>query len=262
VIKISVVTAVRNGLTSVPRTIDSVRSQSYPALEYVVVDGASTDGTVEYLQSRRADITVLQSEPDSGIYDAFNKGLALATGDVIGYLNAGDVLADTSVIERLASIFADSSIEAVFGDVAITRDAELKHITRLYRSSIFSPSRARFGFMPAHPTLYMRRSVYEAVGPYDASYRVAGDFELVLRAFVKRQTRYRYLPQTLVRMPVGGVSNRGIRSKLRITVEMKRACVKNDLATSTLYLSLRFPIKMLELFRRGDAGSFAVQSKR
>jgi hypothetical protein len=105
--------------------------------------------------------------------------------------------------------------------------------------------------MPAHPTLYIRRSVYEAVGNYDPSYRIAGDFEFVLRALVKRQTCYRYLRQILVRMPVGGISNRGIRSKMRITAEMKRACVKNGIRSSALHLWLRFPVKMLELLRRG-----------
>ena len=250
-LKVSVITAVRNGLAGVPRTIDSVRSQSYPAIEYVVVDGASTDGTTAYLESRRLDISVLQSKPDTGIYDAFNKGLALATGDVIGFLNAGDILAGPDVLARLMAPFADSGIEAVFGDVAITRDDESDRIVRLYRSSSFSPGRARFGFMPAHPTLYMRRSVYEAVGAYDASYRAAGDYELVIRAFVKRQTSFRYLREILVRMPVGGVSNRGIRSKMQNTAEMKRACMENGVVSSAFHLALRFPVKVLELFRRG-----------
>lgn len=246
----SVITAVRNGRADIGRTIDSVAAQDYREIEYIVVDGSSTDGTVEYLESRRAAISVLKSEPDRGIYDAFNKGLALASGDVVGYLNAGDVLADAGVLSRIAAPFQDPDIEAVFGDVAIVSDTSSNRVIRLYRSSNFSPGRVRFGFMPAHPTLYLRRNVYQVVGAYDPSFRIAGDYDLVIRAFVKRQTPYRYLREVIVRMPVGGVSNRGIRSKLQITAEMKRACVKNGLGTSTFLLWLRFPVKMLELIRR------------
>jgi glycosyltransferase involved in cell wall biosynthesis len=248
-VKISVITAVRDGRADIGRTMDSVAAQDYPSIQYIVVDGASTDGTLDYLESRRGEIAALQSGPDSGIYDAFNKGLALASGEIIGYLNAGDVLADPGVLTRIAAPFQDPEIQAVFGDVAIVSDATTSGMVRLYRSSNFSPTRVRFGFMPAHPTLYLRRSVYRAVGGYDPSFRIAGDYELVIRVFVKRQTRYCYLRQTLVRMPVGGVSNRGIRSKLRITSEMKRACAQNGVATSKLLLSLRYPVKMLELIR-------------
>jgi glycosyltransferase involved in cell wall biosynthesis len=245
-LKVSVITAVLNGLDAVKRTIDSMLEQTYPNVEYIVVDGASTDGTREYLQSRQHEFAALRSERDRGAYDAFNKGLSLATGDVIGYLNAGDVFTDRDVLARIMAPFSDPDIGAVFGDVAMVSDADMHHIVRRYGSNTFRPSRVRFGFMPAHPTLYMRRSVYALSGEYDPTFKIAGDYELVIRAFVKRRTKYRYIPEMLVRMPIGGLSTRGWRSKRLITNEMQRACAKNGIQTNLLLLSLRFPVKLIQ----------------
>jgi glycosyltransferase involved in cell wall biosynthesis len=246
-LKVSVITAVLNGLDAVKRTVDSVLEQTYPNVEYIIVDGASTDGTSEYLQSRQHEFAALRSECDRGAYDAFNKGLSLATGDVVGYLNAGDVFTDRDVLIRIMAPFSDPEIGAVFGDVAMIRDADMNHVVRRYGSNTFRPNRVRFGFMPAHPTLYMRRSVYELSGEYDPTFKIAGDYELVIRAFVKQRTNYRYIPEILVRMPVGGLSTRGWRSKWLITNEMRRACAKNGIHTNLLLLSLRFPVKLIQL---------------
>jgi glycosyltransferase involved in cell wall biosynthesis len=253
---VSVITAVRNGLNEVVRTMDSVREQTFPRLEYVVVDGKSSDGTTQYLRSRHSEIDVFQSQADSGVYDAFNKGLKLATGDIIGYLNAGDVFAHRRSLENIMTRFQDSSVDAVFGDVAMTSRTDLDHVLRKYKSNKFKPERMKYGFMPAHPTLYLRRSIYETVGRYDTSYQIAGDFEFSLRAFLNHRIRFAYIPETLVKMPVGGLSTRGWRSKWRITMEMKTACAKNLIKTNLLLLSLRFPVKAYELvkyrFRSSD----------
>jgi len=243
-LKVSVITAVLNGLDAVKRTVDSVIEQTYPNVEYIMVDGASTDGTKDYLQSRSHEFAVLRSERDRGPYDAFNKGLSLATGDVVGYLNAGDVFSDRDVLMRIMAPFNDPAIGAVFGDVAMIRDAEMNRVVRHYGSNTFRPNRVRFGFMPAHPTLYMRRAIYELCGEYDPSFKIAGDYELVIRAFVNRRTNYRYIPEILVRMPVGGLSTRGWRSKWLITSEMRRACAKNGVPTNLVLLLLRFPVKL------------------
>lgn len=246
-LKVSIITAVRNGVDEIKSTMDSVGSQSYRNIEYVIIDGASTDGTAEYINSRRQDAAVFQSEKDDGVYDAFNRGLLIATGDVVGFLNAGDTFAHADAVARIMEPLNSGAAEAVFGDVAITDNKDDTRTRRLYRSQLFRPARARFGFMPAHPTLYMKRDIYSACGEYDPTFRIAGDFELTLRVFVKRPTRYRYLPETLVRMPVGGLSNRGWRSKWIITTEMKRACAMNGIRTNLLYLSARLPFKLLEL---------------
>jgi glycosyltransferase involved in cell wall biosynthesis len=247
--KVSVITAVRNGLNVVGRTIDSVAEQSYPQIEYVVVDGASSDGTTKYLQTRRSEIDVFQSQPDSGVYDAFNNGLRLATGDIIGYLNAGDVFANRNSVEHIMAHFEDGSVDAVFGDVAMTSQTNLSKVVRQYKSDGFTPKQMRFGFMPAHPTLYLRRSIYEILGGYDISYEIAGDFEFALRLFLKRATVFSYAPEILVKMPVGGLSTRGWQSKWRITMEMRTACAKNFVSTNLFLLSLRFPIKTYELIK-------------
>jgi glycosyltransferase involved in cell wall biosynthesis len=246
---VSVITAVRNGMNGVAKTIDSVRNQTFPHLEYVVVDGDSSDGTTQYLQARHLEIDVLQSQSDFGVYDAFNRGLKLATGDIIGFLNAGDVFAHHRTLEIIMSHFQDSSVDAVFGDVAMTRQTDLGVVLRKYKSNKFTPERMKYGFMPAHPTLYLRKSVYETVGNYDASYKIAGDFEFSLRAFLIHKTRFIYIPATLVKMPVGGLSTRGWRSKYRITVEMRTACTNNLVKTNLFLLSLRLPIKAYELVK-------------
>jgi glycosyltransferase len=246
---VSVITAVRNGVDVVGRTIDSVKEQTFPRIEHVVVDGASTDGTTQYLSDRRSEFQIFQSRPDSGVYDAFNNGLALATGDIVGFLNAGDVFTDNHSLENIVSCFRDNSVDAVFGDVAMISKTDLTKVIRLYRSNDFQPKLMRYGFMPAHPTVYLRRSIYEALGKYDTSYKIAGDFEYLLRVFLKHRARFTYIPRILVKMPIGGLSNRGWRSKWQITMEMKTACLRNQVKTSLFLLCLRLPIKTYEQVR-------------
>jgi glycosyltransferase involved in cell wall biosynthesis len=246
---VSVITAVRNGVDVVGRTIDSVKEQTFQRIEHVVVDGASTDGTTEYLANRRSEIHAFQSQPDSGVYDAFNSGLALATGDIVGFLNAGDVFTDDHSLESIASCFKDPSVDAVFGDVAMTSKTDLTKVIRLYRSNDFRPRLMRYGFMPAHPTVYLRRSIYDSLGKFDTSYKIAGDFEYLLRVFLKRRAGFAYIPRILVHMPVGGLSNQGWRSKWQITMEMKTACMRNQIKTSLFRLCLRLPIKTYEQVR-------------
>ncbi len=247
--KVSIITAVRNGAEAIGTTLDSVAAQSHDDIEHVVVDGASTDGTVAVVRERGRRVARLLSEPDRGVYDAFNKGLALATGDVVAFLNAGDSYLDADVVATVAKVFAAQDVDAVFGDVLIVDPHDPGRILRNYRSARFGPGRMAGGFMPAHPTLFLRRELYRRLGGYDASYRIAGDFELCVRAFVHERARYHYLPRALVRMPQGGLSTRGWRSKWIITLEMRRACLQNGVATSLPRLLLRFPVKLLEVLR-------------
>jgi glycosyltransferase involved in cell wall biosynthesis len=187
------------------------------------------------------------SESDSGVYDAFNKGLTHSTGDVVGYLNAGDEYSGSGVIQTIVDEFNAKNVGAVFGDLVIVDPVDRAKIVRRYYSSWFNPSRVRFGFMPAHPTLFIRRDVYDRWGGYDTSFRIAGDFELVARLFVRHQVPYSYLPQVLVRMPSGGLSTSGLRANWIITSEMHRACSSNDIRTSLIRLLLRFPVKLTSL---------------
>jgi glycosyltransferase involved in cell wall biosynthesis len=246
-VKVTIITAVYNGESSIRATLDSVAQQDHADIEHIVIDGASTDRTVQVVREHGARVAALISEPDSGVYEAFNKGLRIATGDVIGFLNAGDTYVSSDAISKIARTMSDAAADAVFADLFIVDDKDEGVIVRRYSSRRFSPRAMVYGLMPAHPTLFLRRGVYHAVGEYDQRFKIAGDFELCLRVFNKRATDYRYIPEALVRMPRGGLSNMGWRSKWEITREMRRACIWNGVRTNLAKLCLRLPLKIMEL---------------
>jgi glycosyltransferase involved in cell wall biosynthesis len=246
-LKVSIITAVLNGARTIAKTLDSVAQQDYSDIEHVVADGDSKDGTLEIVRASHGGAARIISGADGGVYAAFNKGLRAATGDVIAYLNTGDTYESSSVVSRVAQVLTAFGVEAAFADALIVDPEQPSRVVRRYTSKNFSPRAMPYGFMPAHPTLFLRREVYGAAGEYDPGFRIAGDFEFCLRAFVRRCTSYRYIPEALVRMPSGGLSNRGWRSKWEITREMRRACQINDISTNWAKLCLRFPLKMAEL---------------
>jgi glycosyltransferase involved in cell wall biosynthesis len=245
--KITIITAVYNGSRSIVATLKSVAQQDHDSIEHIVVDGASSDSTLATIRANSERVTRVISEPDKGIYDAFNKGLRIATGDVVAFLNCGDTYVSSTVVSRMSAELSDYGVPAAFADVLIVDVDDEKRVLRRYSSKPFTPRRMALGLMPAHPTLFLRREIYQSVGEYDTKYRIAGDFELCLRVFAQRATRYRYVPEALVRMPRGGVSNRGWRSKWEITCEMQRACAHDGVRTNFAKLCLRFPLKMLEM---------------
>lgn len=251
-LKVSVITAVRNDERGIRTTLASIEEQEYGDIEHVVVDGASTDGTADVVRCAGGRVARFLSEADRGVYDAFNKGLALATGDVVGYLNAGDSYVNGAVVRRIAAEFETREVGAAFGDVVITDPDEPRRVLRRYRSGRFTPERMAWGYMPAHPTLFVRREAYARSGGYDADYRIAGDFDLCIRLFLKQKLHYAYLPEVLVRMPRGGLSNSGWRSKWTITREMHRACRAHGISTSYPRLLSRFFVKAFEMVRHGD----------
>ena len=176
--KISIITAVFNGERTIGSTLASIADQDHPDIEHIVVDGASTDATLARIRAGDRRGARVVSGPDDGAYDAFNKGLRPATGDVIGFLNCGDSYISPATVSRIAARFADSGVQAVFGDVLIVDQRSLGRVLRRYRSNRFTRRAMSYGLMPAHPTLFMRREVYRAVGEYDPKFRIAGDFEL------------------------------------------------------------------------------------
>ena len=181
--RISIITVAFNAARTIADTLESVAAQTHPEIEHIVVDGASTDSTLEIIESHRKHISRLISEPDQGIYDAMNKGLASATGEVIGFLNADDVYADNGVLERVSSNMARDDLDALFGDAEFVSPTRPNRLLRCYRSKHFRPDRIAWGWVPAHPALFLRRRVYEGFGPFRIDYRIAGDFELVARIF-------------------------------------------------------------------------------
>jgi glycosyltransferase involved in cell wall biosynthesis len=242
--KISVITVCRNAEQTIGDTLRSVQAQTYPDIEHVVVDGASTDGTVGILKSHCADIRWI-SESDKGIYDAMNKGIAMATGDVIGFLNADDVYAHEGVVGRINSIFSDHAIDACFADLQFINDD--KKVVRHYSSARFSPEQLRNGWMPAHPTLYVRKSFFDKVGRFRTDYKIAADYEWVVRAFSTYGASWKYISEVWVNMRMGGVSTQGIKSRWILNHEIVRACRDNGIRTSIGRVLLKFPLKLLEM---------------
>lgn len=225
--KISVITATRNCVGTLGACLVSVATQSYPHREHLVIDGASTDGTLALLEAHRADLAVLLSEPDRGIYDALNKGIARANGEVVGLLHADDLYADPEVLSRIAAAFADPLVEAVYGDLVYVAKEDTGRVIRYWRAGGFRASRLRRGWMPPHPTLYLRRALYDRHGAFDPRYRIAADYDLMLRVLSRVTGRVVYLPEVLVRMRVGGASNRSLRQLLRKSREDYRALRTN-----------------------------------
>jgi glycosyltransferase involved in cell wall biosynthesis len=246
-LKVSIITAVYNGGRAIAETLRSVAEQDYSDIEHIVIDGASSDDTVAVVRSNGNRVAQLVSEPDNGVYDAFNKGLRRATGDAIGFLNCGDTYLSRGVVSRIAEELSVPGIEAVFGDLLIVNAQRRTQVVRRYNSKRFTPNMMGYGLMPAHPTLFLRREVYQRVGEYDTQFRIAGDFELCLRVFAMNTVQYRYIPEPLVNMPRGGLSNRGWRSTWQITREMHRACALDGVRTNWAKLHLRIPLKIMEM---------------
>jgi glycosyltransferase involved in cell wall biosynthesis len=245
--KISIITAVYNGDNSIAATLRSVAQQDHDDIEHIVVDGASSDATLATVRANDERVTRVISEPDNGPYDAFNKGLRCATGDAVAFLNSGDTYVSDGAVSRMVRALSEDGVRAVFADVSIVDSKDQCRLIRRYSSARFTPKGMSYGLMPAHPTLFLRREVFLQVGEYDPSFRIAGDFEHCLRVFVKATTPYRYVDEAIVRMPTGGISNRGWRSKLTITREMYKACMMNNVNTNFGKLCLRIPLKMLEM---------------
>lgn len=224
---ISVITAVFNRADTVGQALASVRAQTWSHVEHIIIDGASTDGTMAFLETQRDRLAVLISERDGGIYDALNKGLALATGDVVGLMHSDDFYADDRVLERVALAFANPAVDAVFGDLDYVAQENTSRVIRRWRSGEYRPARLAWGWMPPHPTLYLRRSVIEQWGGFDTSFRIAADYDAVLRYLWQGNINVAYIPEVLVKMRVGGESNRSLSRILRKSREDYRALRKN-----------------------------------
>lgn len=244
--KISIITVTFNAADTVTATLDSVASQTYDDIEHIVIDGASTDGTQEIVTRHVRTISRFVSEPDAGIYDAMNKGLKLATGEVIGFLNADDVYENENVLQHVAEHIAQNELDAVFGDAVFVDPAHPSRSIRRYRSDRFRPDRIAWGWMPAHPALFLRRGVYERFGVFRIDYKIAGDFELVARVFHGQTLKYHYVPEVLVRMRTGGISTEGWRNTILLNREVLRACRENRIPTSLPKILSKYPAKLFE----------------
>ncbi len=248
--KISVITVCYNSARTLERALQSVAKQDWRNVEHIVIDGGSSDGSVEILEAFRSRLAFLVSESDTGIYDAMNKGLAHASGEVICFLNADDQYATENVLTFVATKMQEHKADALMGDVGFFHENNPNRMVRRYRSSRFAPERLAWGWMPAHPALFIRNEVFRRVGGFNTSYRIAGDFEFVVRAFHGRNLNYIHLPEVLVHMQTGGASTGGLRSKIMLNREVLRACRENGLHTNVIKILSKYPFKLLEMVLR------------
>ena len=260
--KISIITITYNSAKTLPRALESVRSQKYDEIEHIIVDGASTDGTVELVKAYAAEhqsglasskkgpggssIRWI-SEPDSGIYDALNKGIRMATGDVIGFLHSDDVFYSPDSIGQIAAAFADEKVDVVYGDLQYCHGDK---VTRCWVSNSFNPCALKYGWMPPHPTLYVRRKVYQEVGEYDAWFRISADYDMILRIFTAGY-RSRYIPEVLVKMNTGGASNKNTKARLSKTQEDYIVLKKNHVGAGYLTVACKQLRKVRQFLRKG-----------
>jgi len=249
--KISIITVCYNSEETIKDTIESVLSQDYPDIEHIIIDGQSTDKTMQTISEYKDKISKIISEPDHGIYDAMNKGIKLATGDIVGILNSDDFFDDTKVISDVVSCF-NSKPEAhlIFGDVVFVDPLNTRKITRYYSSKKFRPWKLRFGWMPPHPATFIKKSAYDKVGQYSLQYRISSDYEFFIRILMVHKLSSTRINKVLVRMRAGGVSTSGIKSSFLLNNEIVKGCRENGVYTNSIFLLLKVPFKILELIKR------------
>lgn len=246
--KISIITVCFNSEATIENTIRSVASQTYKEIEYIIVDGNSTDKTVEIIKKyENTVVTKWISEKDSGLYDAMNKGIKMATGDYIGILNSDDVFYETTTIEQVASfIEKNKGIDAITGNIVQHNG---KKIVRKYSSKSWVPNRLKIGFMPPHPSIFIKRSLFDKFGFYTLGYRIAADYELIIRFFLKNKISYLYSGITTTTMLVGGASSSGLQSYKIITEEVRRGFNENNLNYYPILVKYRIIWKILSFLK-------------
>lgn len=243
--RISVVTVCKNAAPSVESTLASVRKQTHGDVEHVVIDGGSTDGTLQIIERYRDAVATLVSEPDRGLYHAMNKGWQRASGRIIGFLNAGDTFHDPEVLSRVAAAFEQSACDAVYGDLdLVSNDGR---VVRKWRSGPFRRSKYHFGWMTPHPATYIRRELFERYGGFRHDLSIAADYELMLRFFFEHRARVQYLRLPLVRMVHGGASNGTFLGVMRANWQVYRSWRKNGLFTLPIIMITKPLSKLLQL---------------
>lgn len=230
--KISIITVCYNSAQTIADTLRSVRGQTYGNVEHIVVDGLSKDHTLEVVAAEGMHVAKVVSEADKGIYDAMNKGIQLTTGEVIGFINADDFYAAPDVLARVATVFSDASVDACYGDLCYVKQEDTSVLVRYWRASEFHPRAFEAGWCPPHPTFFVRREVYQRCGDFDLSYKIASDVELMMRFLEVKKIRSKYIPAVLVKMRMGGTTNKNLSNVIRQNKEILRALLAHGLSAS------------------------------
>jgi glycosyltransferase involved in cell wall biosynthesis len=248
--KISIVTVCYNSEATIRDTLASVAAQDWPDIEHIVVDGGSKDATLAIVREFQHDRMRVLTEPDKGVYDAMNKGLRLATGDAIGFLNSDDFFCRGDAVQLLAERLEASDADAVVANVALVDPDDLSKVRRYYSAEGYRPWMMRFGHMPPHPTLYIRKAMFDRIGEFDDSYRIAGDFDLIVRLLLGEKARIEKIPSTLVGFREGGASTDGVNAKVRMNREIQRSLRHHGYTTSLAQLYARYAIKAFQYVAR------------
>lgn len=248
--KISIITASYNSADYIKECVKSIYSQSYPNIEHIIIDGASKDNTLEIIQSTPNRVNRIISEPDNGIYDAMDKGIKLATGDVIGILNSDDFYASDDILEKIAKTFKETGCDSVYGNLDFVLPDNTAKTVRHWKSSTFVRGSFAKGWHPPHPTFFVKREIYEKYGVFDTSLNVSADFELMLRFLEKHNISTHYFDETFVKMRYGGVSTTSLNGILTGNKNILKAFKKNDIKVSPFYTINRFFAKAKQFIQR------------
>lgn len=244
--KISIITATYNSSKTIADTIISVNNQNYTNIEHIIIDGDSIDDTLSIINHLPNRVVEIVSEPDKGIYDAMNKGIGLATGDIIGILNSDDFYTSSDVLTQIVNIFEQTKCDAVYGDLEYIDEKDINKVIRIWKSKKYRKGLFKEGWHPAHPTFFVKREIYKKYGNFNLKYKIAADYEIMLRFIEKKNIKTVYLPITMVKMRMGGASNQNIKNILKANKECYLAWKDNGMPIS-LFQFLRKPF--LKIFQ-------------
>ncbi len=247
--KISIITATYNSEKNISTCLQSVAGQTYKNIEHIIVDGGSTDKTMEIVKAFPS-VTKYISEPDKGIYDALNKGVKMATNDVIGFLHSDDSMGSTDIIQKIAELFSQKNIQGVYGDLVFVHSENPDKIVRTWKSNRFDRKNIKYGWMPPHPTLYLRKEVYQKHGPFDISFKIAGDYNFMVSVMKDKEINLEYLPEIITKMRMGGVSTGSLKDILTKSKEDIRALRNNGFKFPFLILAAKNLRKLPQLLKR------------
>jgi glycosyltransferase involved in cell wall biosynthesis len=244
-LKVTIITVAFNSEDTIERAVLSVLNQTYTNIEYIIIDGNSNDNSVNILNKYSHKFFKLISENDEGIYDAMNKGLKLATGDIICFLNSDDIYFNENTIIDVVSEFNNNKLDIVFGDVVFFKD-DINKITRYYSSKFFNFKMLKYGLMPAHQSIFIKKNIFEKYGNFSVNFKIAGDFDWVARVFKDDFVSYKYVEKIFVKMQVGGISTSGLKSKLKINLETLKSCKINGIDTNYFNLLIKYFYKIFQ----------------
>lgn len=247
--KVSVITATYNSAKSIESCLFSVLNQNYNDIEYVIIDGESSDQTLSILNKFAAEFNQIKifSEKDSGIYDALNKGISLTSGDIIGFVHSDDFLESNNIIHEIVSMFKSDNLDGVYGDLQYVDKGNTQNVKRNWTSCKFNKSLLKKGWMPPHPTLFLKKEVYEKHGFFDLSYSISADYDFILRIFNDSELKFKYLPKVITKMRFGGVSNRSLKNIIKKSKEDYRAIISNNIGNFLTLIRKNFS-KIKQLF--------------